>query len=267
MRNRILRLRHRVVWKVRQLRGRAAFVFIAARESAATFTRIAAMRPLMGGSPEGDPPEPKPDPTPKPDPEPKPTADPPPENKVGEAERRRKKAEKDAADAQKRIEELEGKDATDLEKAQKKAADAERKAADAEERAKKLERGAWVRGAAAKAGAIDAEAVEALVNLDEAEDETTAENLVKELAEKKPKLFGQREGGGGDPPPPGFGTPAGGTGPGGGSPGGAVPGIGADGKVDQAEVRKGLGAGILGIIRGGQQAGSLPGGEPPDDDD
>lgn len=263
MRNRILRLRHRAIWKVRELRGRATFVFIAARESAATFARIAAMRPIMGGSPEGDPPEPKPDPEPKPEPEPKPKADPPEANRLGEAERRRKKAEKDAADAQKKVEELEGKDASDLEKAQKAAQKAEEKAAEAEAKAKKLERGAWIRAAADKAGAIDAEVVEALVNIDDAEDADAAEQLVKELAERKPKLFGQR--GEGDPPAGGgFGTPAGGTPPGG---GGTLPGIGADGKVDEAEVRKGIGAGLLGLIRGGQQAGTLGGGDDGGDDD
>lgn len=284
LRDRALRLRYLTVWKVRELRGRATFVILAARESATTFTRIAAMRPIMGGSPEpgdgggeggggngggegggagggaggvggeGDPPKPK--------------ADPPTPNQVGEAKRLQKKAEKEAKEAQEKVEELEGANSSETEKERAKREKAERERDETNERLKSLERGGWVRTAAKAAGAIDDDVIVALVNLDDATDESTAEQLVKELAEKKPKLFGQRgEGGGGAGGNGGFGTPQGGTQPGGGSPGGALPGIGADGKVDQAEVRKGLGQGLLGLIRGGQQAGTLPGGEPPDDED
>jgi hypothetical protein len=284
LRERALRLRYLIVWKVRELRGRATFVTIAAKESAATFTRIATMRPIMGGAPEpgdgggsgggdgggsggdgGGAPSGGGDGG---DGGGKPKTDPPAENKLGEAERRRRKAERDAAEAQRKVEELEGKDASELEKAQQAAKKAEQKAAEAEEKAKRLERGAWVREAASKAGAIDDDVVVALVNLDDAEDAQTAEQLVKELAAQKPKLFGQREDGGGSGGggAPGFGTPAGGSPPGGGTPGGGLPGIGADGTVDKAEVRKGLGGALLGAIRGRQAEGSL-GGAPDDDDD
>lgn len=285
MRKRLARLRHQLVWKGRRLRGRLAFITIAAKQSAVTFSRIATMTPIMGGAPEpgegggeggggngggegggsgggegggeggGTPPK----------------KDPPPQNELGEQKRLRKKAEKEAEDAKRKVEELEGRDQSEIEKAQSKAAKAEQRAAAAEDKAKRLERGGWVRTAAKAAGAIDDDVVVALVDLDQAEDSDTAEQLVKELAEKKPKLFGQREGGGnggGSGNGGGFGTPSGGTGGEGGSPGGGLPGVKEDGSVDAKEARKQMGKGLLGLIRSGQQDGSLAGGgEAPGEDD
>lgn len=128
---------------------------------------IPAWHPRMESDPPADPPK----------------NDPPPENVVGEALRKQQAAEKRAEDLQKRLDALEDRDRSDLEKAQRRADQAEQRATELEARLNQVERGGWVRDAAARSDFINPDLAARLVDLSEITDERSAARAVKALAD------------------------------------------------------------------------------------
>lgn len=78
---------------------------------------------------------------------------------------------------------------TELERAQAEAAEEKKKREEAESKALELERGGYLRSAAAAAGFADPEDAIALIGLDKITDLLEAQQAVKDLAEKKPHLI------------------------------------------------------------------------------
>lgn len=78
---------------------------------------------------------------------------------------------------------------SELERAQAEAADEKKKREEAESKALQLERGGYLRSAAAAAGFADPEDAVALIGLDKITDLLEAQKAVKDLAEKKPHLI------------------------------------------------------------------------------
>lgn len=100
--------------------------------------------------------------------------------------------------AAKRLEEIEAANQSDLEKAQSRADEAEKRAEQAQSRANDALRRAAVMSAATTAGAIDADAVIAMLDQDAVTigddgQVTGAEDAVKALLESKPYLVGKTE--------------------------------------------------------------------------
>lgn len=110
---------------------------------------------------------------------------------------------------------------------------AEEQAAAANQRAESLERGGWIRSAAARAGFADSDDAVALIGTADVEDADTAEKLVAALAEKKPHLLNTAQAA-----PASLGTPLAAS-------AGAVP-LDADGNPDP---KAGLGADLLRYVR------------------
>ena len=102
---------------------------------------------------------------------------------------------KSNASAAEKLAKIEESSRTDLERAMAKAAEAEAKAAAAEERIAKALTRAAVSAAAARAGAIDADAVLALMPSDavtvDGDNVTGVDDAIKALRESKPYLFGK----------------------------------------------------------------------------
>lgn len=188
--------------------------------------------------PAAPPADPKPEPTPAaaPPADPKPAASttPPAENLIGEAVRKQKVAEKEAADAKAKLEQLEADKLSELEKAQKRAERAEQKATELEQQAAKAQRESLLRNAAQAAKFEDPEDAIVFLAGEDIVDKDAAEAAVKQLAERKPKLLG------GEPGP----TPIGGLTTQ--TPPGQVP-VGPDGKPDyKAGLAKELATNLLG---------------------
>lgn len=78
---------------------------------------------------------------------------------------------------------------SELERAQAEAAEEKKKREEAESKALQLERGGYLRSAAAAAGFADPEDAIALIGLDKITDLLEAQKAVKDLAEKKPHLI------------------------------------------------------------------------------
>ena len=127
---------------------------------------------------------------------PEPTNDPAAELARWKAEARKheKRAKENAAAAEK-LAKIEEASKTELERAQAAAAEADQRAKAAEERIAKALTRAAVSAAAAKAGAIDADAVLALLPPDavtvEGDDVKGVDEAIKQLRESKPYLFGK----------------------------------------------------------------------------
>jgi hypothetical protein len=119
--------------------------------------------------------------------------EPPEENLVGEAKRKQRKAEQEAAEFRRRVEELEDRDRSELEKAQKRAERAEADRDALEQRTTKLERGGWLRNAAQKARFHDVEDAVVRADLGDIDSERAAERFVKELAKSKAHLVQPEE--------------------------------------------------------------------------
>ena len=124
---------------------------------------------------------------------------------------------------------------SELERAQAEAADEKKKREEAESKALQLERGGYLRSAAAAAGFADPEDAVALIGLDKITDLLEAQKAVKDLAEKKPHLIKS-----GTPGPQQIGSPI--PTPGSGS-GGSGRGSGDDPKQQ-------VGRDILGLLTG-----------------
>jgi hypothetical protein len=125
--------------------------------------------------------------------------EPPDENLVGEAKRKQRAAEKEAAQLRERLEALEDKDRTETERAQKRAEAAEKEAKELRERTEKLEKGGWVRAAAAKANFHDPDDAVVRADLSDIDSEGAAQQFVKNLAKDKKHLVKDES------PPPGIG--------------------------------------------------------------
>lgn len=125
--------------------------------------------------------------TPEPPKEPKP--EPPAENLIGEAKRKQQAAEKEAADLRAKVEALEQKDATELEKAVKRAEKAEGQVNELTGKVTKLEKGALVEKAAREARFHDPSDATAYIDLAGIEDEAGAKQAVEDLAKSKAHLI------------------------------------------------------------------------------
>jgi hypothetical protein len=110
----------------------------------------------------------------------------PEENVVIEAQRKQRKAEKEAESFRKRIEELEDRDRSEAEKLSKRAEEAENRARELEERSVSLEKGAWIRAAANDFH--DPQDAVLRANLSDIENEREAQRFVKDLAKNAPHL-------------------------------------------------------------------------------
>lgn len=136
------------------------------------------------------------DPTPEPVTEVERT-DPPEANLVGEAKRKQRQAEKEAKDLRERLEALEDRDKSETERERKARERAEVERDELASRVQRLERGGWVRSAAAEAGFNDAEDAVAFADLADIESEAEAKRAVKSIASRKPHLLKPS-----DPTPP-----------------------------------------------------------------
>lgn len=148
--------------------------------------------------PEQKPPEQKPEP--KPD-------DSKPDDTSSEVDKWKAMARKHEAEAKtnraaaEKLAKLEEAGKTDLEKANAKAAEAEQKIKDANDRADRAAIKAHLTSSAAKAGAIDVDAVDALIDRSsitvDGDSVTGVDAAVEALKKAKPQLFGKPK------PPPG----------------------------------------------------------------
>ena len=120
---------------------------------------------------------------------------------------------------------------SELERERQAREKAEAAASEAAELAQNLERGSWLRSAALAAGFADPDDAVALVGTADVENAEAAAAKVKELADKKPHLLRTGEAG-----PAPIGAPLGGSAP----------------TVDPDDPKAGLGADILGYLKGGR---------------
>jgi hypothetical protein len=197
------------------------------------------------------PPSPPP-PAPDPNAPTTPSGKAPDANLLAEAQRKQKAAEREAAEARKRVEELEDRDRTELERAQKKAADLEAQKAQAEAKAARLERNAWIRAAARAAGFHDPEDAVAHLSgqLEDLDTDAKAKKAVDDLAadESKSHLVGRRP----EPTPMGA-LPADGTTPGAEPPGGPP---NTEGMSDEERAKAAVGQGLLQTLTRRRQGGA-----------
>lgn len=190
--------------------------------------------------------------------------DPAPENEAAAARRIADREKKRADDLERQLKEKNDAELSEKERAEQKAADAEQRATAAEEKAKKAERRVLVREAAT-AAKLNPDVVADLSESQLLEgDEFDAKAAEKLVADTKTKYSLQPTGG--EPTPTPFGQPAGeGAGGAGGSgnQGSGDPGATGDPKKDY---RKGIGRGILDIVRRGGGVPESQGGRENDDD-
>lgn len=122
-------------------------------------------------------------------PEPAAPTDRPEENIVAEERRKRQKAEREINQLTARLEELENRDKSELERERSKREQFERQATEASQRLERLERGGWIRSAAAAAGFDDPEDAVAFIASEDVETAADAEKAVARLAKRKPRLL------------------------------------------------------------------------------
>jgi len=122
---------------------------------------------------------------------------------------------------------------SELERAQAEAADEKKKREEAESKALQLERGGYLRSAAAAAGFADPEDAVALIGLDKITDLLEAQKAVKDLAEKKPHLIQS-----GTPGPRAIGNPL------------PTPGSGSGSGGESGDEKRQMGRDILGLLTG-----------------
>lgn len=142
----------------------------------------------------------KPDPTPDPKPDPK-AEDPKPDDTSSEVDKWKAMARKHEAEAKanraaaEKLTKLEEAGKTELEKATAKAAEADAKIKDANDRADRAAIKAHLVSAASKAGAIDLDAVDALLDRSsitvDGDTVTGVDAAVESLKKAKPHLFGK----------------------------------------------------------------------------
>ncbi len=159
-------------------------------------------------------PEKPPVPAAAPDPAPDPAPVPDPAAEAGEDQRvpldRFQQVTSQNKEMRDRLAELEQKEQerqreamSELERAQAERDEERQKREAAESKALELERGGYLRSAAAAAGFADPEDAVALIGLDAATDQLAAQQAVKDLAEKKPHLVAKT----GTPGPTPIGSP------------------------------------------------------------
>jgi predicted phage tail protein len=98
-------------------------------------------------------------------------------------------AEKQIESLTARLEELETRDQSEVERERNKREQFESKSRELEQRLAVMERSTWLRSAAADAGFDDPEDAVAFINPASVESEDEAERAVKKLAKRKPKLL------------------------------------------------------------------------------
>lgn len=102
---------------------------------------------------------------------------------------RGKNAEKQLSEMQERLEELESRDKSELEKERAKREQFERQAQEMADRLTRVERSGWIRSAAADAGFDDPDDAVAFIAAGEIESADDAAKAVKTLAKRKPRLL------------------------------------------------------------------------------
>lgn len=120
--------------------------------------------------------------------------EPPEENLAGEDRRKRLKAEKEARDLRERLEALESKDQSELERERKAREKAELERQELASRVESLEKGGWVRDAAAAANFHNPSAAASFIDLSEIEDAKDAVRAVKDLAKREGYLVKAEDG-------------------------------------------------------------------------
>lgn len=121
-----------------------------------------------------------------------------PAKKFSEMARHKKALEDEVASLRAAVDERENANLPELERERKQrerfeaqAADAEARAEAADQRLARLERGGWVRDAAAEAGFLNPSAAEKFLDLGDIETATQARNAVKKLADQEKYLVRQ----------------------------------------------------------------------------
>lgn len=168
------------------------------------------------------------------------------DERVREALGAKTAAERERDEALQKLKDIEERDLSEKEKAERRAKEAEERATAAESRATTLERNGWIRDAASEF-ANPQDAIEILAGkLGDLDSEAKAKKAVKELGENRPHLLrGQQSS-----PFPGFGAPSGGAPP---PPPAGGGGEGAPQEMTPEQAKAGIAADIGAMLsrRGG----------------
>lgn len=138
------------------------------------------------------PPAPEAKPAEPPAPAEKPAKDEPgpvPYDRFAEVNEKAKAEAERAAALEQKLKEREEAELTEKERAEKRAEEAEQRAQEAEGKATKLERGGWIKDAAAKAGFQNPADASAFLNLSEIDSEEKAAKAVESLAGERAYLL------------------------------------------------------------------------------
>jgi hypothetical protein len=114
-----------------------------------------------------------------------PKDDRPPENHEAEWKRKAQRAEREKRDLQERLEALEQKDQSELERERKARERAEQENQSLASKVEQLEKGSWVRDAAAAADFHNPSAAASFLDLSEIEDAADAQRAIKDLAKRE----------------------------------------------------------------------------------
>jgi hypothetical protein len=112
-----------------------------------------------------------------------------PYSRFAEVNQAAKDREKQLQEMASRLEELENRDKSELERERAKRETFEKQAADMAARLERVERSNWIRSAAAAAGFEDPDDAVAFISTDSVESDTDAEKAVAKLAKRKPRLL------------------------------------------------------------------------------
>lgn len=132
---------------------------------------------------------PPPEPTPAVQPAAEPGEQTVPYTRFAEVNQTAKAAQKQLLEMRERLEELENRDKSELERERAKREQFERQALEMSERLSRVERSGWIRAAAAEAGFDDPDDAVAFIGAGDVESPDDAEKAVKRLAKRKPKLL------------------------------------------------------------------------------
>lgn len=116
-----------------------------------------------------------------------------PYSRFREVNEQNKRLKKDQENLAQRLEELEGRDQSELERERKKRQQYERELAELSDRATRVERQSWIRDAARDLKFDDPDDAIAFVNYGDVEDYDDAMSQVKALAKRKPRLLRQSD--------------------------------------------------------------------------